>query len=94
MGFPLYARFAHPDGGWAADQARAAELLTAGKVYTVRHLDVGRSSSTLELYEFPGVQFNTVLFEGASYRRFAAQFSDETPAGDGCPVTTTSTERR
>lgn len=67
MGFPIDARFAHPDAGWKSDQEHAAEHLTVGQVYTVRTLDVGRSSSSLTLVEFPGETFNTVLFEPVSY---------------------------
>lgn len=63
MGFPLHARFAHPDAGWTGEGKMAAEHLTVGEVYTVRTLEVGRSSSVLTLYEVPGQTFNTVLFE-------------------------------
>lgn len=76
MGFPLHARFAHPDAGWKVDQERAAELLTIDRVYTVQHLDVGRSSSTLTLVEVPGETFNTVLFEPDKGPPFADEDDD------------------
>ena len=68
MAFPIAARFAHPDAGYAGDQNLAAQHLTVGKVYTVRLLEVGRSSSTLYL-DAPGLReigFDTVMFEPAS----------------------------
>lgn len=67
MSFPIAAKFAHPDYGYAGDQRQAAEHLEVGKVYCLRRLDVGRSSSRLELWDFPGIQFNTVMFEAADW---------------------------
>jgi hypothetical protein len=67
MGFPIAARFAHPDAGWADDQKLAAQHLKPGEVYVVRRLEVGSSSSTLRL-DVPGardIDFNTVMFEAA-----------------------------
>jgi hypothetical protein len=60
--FPLHARYAYPDAGWEGDRKNAAERLTPGRVYTVRHLDVGGSVSYLTFQEVGG-QYNTVLFE-------------------------------
>ncbi len=73
MGFPLHARFAHPDAGWKDQGRLAAEHLTLGEVYTVRTLEVGQSSSVLTLYEVPGHAFNTVLFDAAP----APDFEDD-----------------
>jgi hypothetical protein len=67
MGFPIAARFAHPDAGYKGDQEQAAKHLTPGSVYMVERLDVGRSHSTLYLdgQGLRGIGFNTVLFEAA-----------------------------
>jgi hypothetical protein len=67
MGFPIAARFAHPDAGYKGDQDQAAEHLTPGAVYVVERLEVGRSDSRLFL-GIPGgpvFGFNTVMFEAA-----------------------------
>ncbi len=67
MGFPIAARFAHPDAGYKGDQDQAAEHLETGRVYMVQRLEVDRSSSRLFL-DIPGAPvfgFNTVLFEAA-----------------------------
>jgi hypothetical protein len=74
MGFPVCARFAHPDGGWPGEGARAAEVLTPGGVYTIRELIVGSSSSRMTFDEVPG-EFNSVLFEPAY-----AEWDEEFPA--------------
>jgi hypothetical protein len=74
MGFPICARFAHPDAGWPGEGRQAASALTVGEVYTVRELVVGSSSSYLTLTEVPG-QFNTTLFEPAY-----AEWDEEFPA--------------
>ena len=68
VGFPIAARFAHPGNGYKGDQAQAARHLTPGRVYMVRRLDVGSSSSVLYLDGpgLDGIGFNTVLFEGAA----------------------------
>jgi hypothetical protein len=67
MSFPIAARFTHPDYGYAADQALAAEHLEVGKVYLVISLEVGRSSSVLHLWDFPALEFNTVQFDAADW---------------------------
>jgi hypothetical protein len=70
VGFPIAARFAHPDAGYEAEQERAARLLEPGKVYVVKRLEVGRSDSALTVWldgaEGPAEQFSTVLFEPAA----------------------------
>jgi len=67
VSFPIAARFAHPENGYPGEQAKAAEHLEPGKVYCLRRLDVGRSHSYLELWDFPGIQFNSVMFEAADW---------------------------
>jgi hypothetical protein len=72
MGFPIGARFAHPDAGYKGAVEQAAKYLEAGRVYTVRRLDVGRSDSTLWL-DGPGLRdigFSTVMFEPAELPGF------------------------
>jgi hypothetical protein len=83
MGFPIAARFAHPDGGYEGDQRQAAEHLTAGEVYTVLRLEVGRSSSRLflDIPHGPTFGFNTVLFEAAELPGFEDD-DDEPAAGN------------
>jgi hypothetical protein len=73
-GFPIAARFAHPDWGYPADQKLAAEHhLEPGKVYLLSCLVVGRSSSEVYLWDLPGVAFNTVLFEAAEWPEFGEE---------------------
>jgi hypothetical protein len=74
MGFPICARFAHPDAGWPGEGKQAASVLTVGEVYTIRELVVGSSSSYLTFTEVPG-QFNSTLFEPAY-----AEWDEEFPA--------------
>lgn len=68
MAFPITARFAHPGNGYKGDQDQAAEHLTAGKVYALTGIDVGRSSSRLflDIPDGPQSGFNTVMFDPAS----------------------------
>ena len=49
--------------GYAYDSEQVNEALEIGKEYTFVSMDVGQSSSTLELKEFPGTSWNTVNFE-------------------------------
>lgn len=55
--------FAHPQNGDVCDQELACMYLRGGRRYTVKRTQVFSSSSVIELREFPGVEFNTVLFE-------------------------------
>ena len=55
-------RYFFPDSGYVGDQFHAGQHLKVGNVYTVKHVDVGSSSSTVTLKELPGLFFNTVLF--------------------------------
>lgn len=55
-------RYYFPDSGYIGDQFQASQHLKVGQTYTVRRLDVGSSSSTVQVVELPGLNFNTVLF--------------------------------
>lgn len=50
------------NNGYEFDSEKAQNL-GINIPYTIKDMWVGRSSSTLELVEFPGVHFNTVNFE-------------------------------
>ena len=41
----------------------AENMLKVGKVYTLTHIDVAPFFTVISLSEFPGVRFNSVLFE-------------------------------
>jgi len=87
MGFPIGARFAHPDAGWKTDQQLAARHLKPGQVYVVLRLEVGQSGSTLYLNE-PGLRytaFNSVMFEPAALPGF-----EDDEAEDGEPGMSTA----
>jgi len=60
--FPIYARFAYPDNGYAQDRRNAAEHLIVGEDYLISHMDVGGSSTQIYLHDFPGIAFNQVMF--------------------------------
>jgi hypothetical protein len=67
VSFPIHARYAHPEAGWKTDRATAAEHLTVGEIYTIRRMEVGRSTSYLYFCETPeDAAFNTVQFEPVS----------------------------
>lgn len=63
--FPIHARFSYPEDGWDGDRKRAAELLTPGRVYLISKMEVGNSLTEIFLHDFPGVGFNSVMFEAA-----------------------------
>lgn len=54
--------FIHPDYGYDGDIELAAEHLKGGETYTLSRIDVGQSSSMVELNEVPGIMFNSVHF--------------------------------
>ena len=56
-------RYAFPDNGYKSDQEYAAEHLDRDSVYTVTWMNVGQSSSTVEIEELPGRRFNAVMFQ-------------------------------
>lgn len=64
--FPVHARCVTFDAGYQKERENASKVLEIGKVYTIRSMYVGQSSSHLEFYGVPG-QWNTVFFEAASW---------------------------
>ena len=56
------------NNGYASDQEKIKEL-KLNSPYTLKTMNVGRSSSTLTIEEFPGVNFNTVNFKFARKRK-------------------------
>lgn len=50
------------EGAFDHEREQAHDLLTVNKQYTVASVDVGSWISYVTLEEFPGEQFNTVLF--------------------------------
>jgi hypothetical protein len=64
-GLSIDVRFAHPDAGYDAAQENARRAgLVRGKVYTIRSMQVGQSSTDVELYGVRG-RFDSVFFEPA-----------------------------
>lgn len=45
------------------DEEIARKYLEVGKVYTVEKTQVNSSSTSVELQEFPGVEFNSTMFD-------------------------------
>jgi len=58
--------FVHPNSGYPGDQESAKKHLIKNGEYTVEYLSVGRSSSTIQVKEVPGIKFNSVHFERIS----------------------------
>lgn len=48
--------------GWDSQKEHANRFFKKGDILTVKEIHVGRSSSTVEFVEFPGEEFNTVMF--------------------------------
>ncbi len=66
MSFPVEVIFAHPDAGYEGDQAHAKLCrLVPGQAYQIRSVQVGQSSTMLELAGFKDERFSSVLFEPA-----------------------------
>lgn len=63
-GFPVEARFAHPGAGYPAEVAKIQEEgeLEPGKVYTIRTMEVGQSSTYLTLHGVQG-SYGAQMFE-------------------------------
>lgn len=55
-------RFAYPDRGDEDHQEHAAEHLTAGQIYTVDAMVVGKGTDLVVLAEFRGKVFDAVHF--------------------------------
>lgn len=53
------------NNGYDSDKEKVKQL-ELNHPYTLKTMDVGRSSSTLELEEFPGKTFNSVNFKFAA----------------------------
>lgn len=51
------------NNGYQGDKDQVAEMLEVNKPYELKSMDVGRSSSTIELVDFPYKNFNSVNFE-------------------------------
>lgn len=60
--FSVHVRYSFPNAGTQNDQTDAKTYLTLGKVYTIQRVEVFNWSSVIELVEFPGIEFNTILF--------------------------------
>lgn len=60
----IYATFTNPNSGYSCQQEHCKVLgLEIGKAYEISKIEVGRSSSTVYLKDFPGEYFNSVHFE-------------------------------
>jgi hypothetical protein len=57
--------FSKPNSGYDGDQELAAKHLNVGVTYIVARESIGESHSSVQLVEYPGIWFNTVLFEDA-----------------------------
>jgi hypothetical protein len=49
-------------GGYDGEKEHAKRLMKVGDIVTVRRTDVGNSSTSVYLEEFPGMSFNSCLF--------------------------------
>lgn len=54
--------FCHTESGWPGQRVEAIRYAKPGHIYTVRDVEVGQSSTRITLEEFPGVDFNSVMF--------------------------------
>jgi hypothetical protein len=61
-------RFVFGTAGQASDVKQARKILLLGQVYTVKHVDVHSSSSSVEFEEISGEMFNTVMFARVEHR--------------------------
>ncbi len=50
------------NAGWDSDAQKAHDLLVQNRIYEVESLHVGGFYSTIQLKEFPNINFNTVHF--------------------------------
>lgn len=50
------------ENGYETELENAKSIFAESQVLTVKEINVGRSSSTVEFEEFPGKEFNTVMF--------------------------------
>ena len=54
--------FANPDNGYTSDKELVKRYLTVGGIYVVHHTEVGSSYTKVILEGFPGIKFNSVMF--------------------------------
>jgi len=54
--------FAYPSAGYEGDRETAQKYLTVGKTYTIERTSVDRNHTSVYLEGFPGVAFNSVIF--------------------------------
>lgn len=54
--------FCFTDRGYDYDINLARQYLAPGHIYTAMAITVGSCSSVVELAEFPGIRFNTIMF--------------------------------
>lgn len=59
-------KFIHPDTGYDFDQKHCREHLFLNEEYTLKRIDIGQSSSTVILKEFPDKSFNSVHFSNTN----------------------------
>jgi hypothetical protein len=52
-----------PRYGYIPDQEKAKKYLTLGEVYNVRCTKIGKFHTDYYLSKFPGIAFNSVMFE-------------------------------
>jgi hypothetical protein len=50
-------------GGYSSDKKHARKYLKKNKIYTVDHTEVDDFYTEVYLQEFPGVSFNSVMFQ-------------------------------
>jgi hypothetical protein len=60
------------EGGYEHQNAYAKSFLNVGKTYTVAETEVGDWHTDVTLEEYPGLQFNSVLFEALSQHPHAS----------------------
>jgi hypothetical protein len=58
----------HDRGGYDYELEDARKLFKKGEELTIKEIYVGRSSSTVEFIEHPGLKFNTVMFSDVEER--------------------------
>lgn len=58
-------RYSFSENGSDGDKKLALEHLVPGELYTVKRTLVDNFYTSVELEEFPGVRFNTVMFADA-----------------------------
>lgn len=70
---PVHVKVVTFDAGYEYERKRIREVLELGRIYTLQSYEVGRSSSTVTLYDFPFDTWNSVFFEMATWEEYLAQ---------------------